>query len=104
MRVPRLKPGDICLVQQKAFTGKHKIGYCSESTKYAVVNWQQNLPVYTIKPWQGDEGTMVIHRNLLMHIASHHQPKGMQSGLKDSDYDTIPGDEELSKEPWVQLD
>ena len=49
MRPSRLEPGDLCLVQQKVFVGKHKIGNCWENIKYVVVEWQLNLPVYTIE-------------------------------------------------------
>ena len=80
MRVSRLKPGDLCLVWHKAFTGKHKIEDHWQNTKYVVVEWQCNLPVYTIKLWQGDGQTLVVHRNLLMHIAPTHQQEGIQSG------------------------
>ena len=37
MRASRPDPGDLCLVQQKAFTGKHKIGDHWENTKYVIV-------------------------------------------------------------------
>ena len=95
MRAPRLKSRDFYLVWQKAFTGKHKIGDCWESTKYVVVNPQCNLPRYTRKPWQKNRGMWVVHRNTLMHIAPPHQPEGIQSGSEDSDYDTLPGDNGL---------
>ena len=92
------KPGDLCLVQQKAFTGKHKIGDHWENTKYVVVGWQCNLPVYTIKLWQGDGQTHVVHRNLLMHIAPPHQKERVQSGSEESNCNTLPGDDELYKQ------
>ena len=53
------------LVRQKVCRGKHKIGDCWENTKYVVVEWQPNLPVYTIKPWQGEGQTQVVHRTYL---------------------------------------
>ena len=37
MRASRLEPSNICLVWQKAFGGKHKIGDYLENTEYVVV-------------------------------------------------------------------
>ena len=37
MRASKLEPSDLCLIQQKAFRGKHKITDCWENTKYVVV-------------------------------------------------------------------
>ena len=73
MRAFRLECGDLCLVQQKAFGGKHKIGDHWENTKYVIVEWQPDLPVYTIKSWQWVERTQVVHWNLLMHIMASHR-------------------------------
>ena len=55
MRASKLTPGDLHLVRQKVFGGKHKISDCWENAKYKVIEQQPNLPVYTIKPWQ-EEG------------------------------------------------
>ena len=68
MRAFRLEPGDLCLVKQKVFGDKNKISDHWENTKYMVIEWQLNLPVYTIKPWKGEGWTWVFNRNLLMHI------------------------------------
>ena len=54
MRASRLESGDLCLVGQNIFVGKHKISDHWENTKYVVVEWHLNLPVYTIKSWQGE--------------------------------------------------
>ena len=35
-----------------------------------------------------------------MHIAPPHQQEGIESGSEHSDYDTPPGDDELSKQTW----
>ena len=60
MRASRFEPGDLCLVWQKAFGGKQKIGHHWENTKYVVVEQQLILPVYTIKPWQEVGRTWVV--------------------------------------------
>ena len=84
----KLEPRDLCLVRQKVFGGKHKIGDHWENTKYQVIEWQLNLPVYTIKPWQVEGQTQVVHRNLLMHIAHPHKQDETESESDDSEYDT----------------
>ena len=53
MKASRLEPGDLCLVRQKVFGGKHKISDHWENTKYVVVEQQLNPLLYIIKPWQG---------------------------------------------------
>ena len=53
MRASKLEPGDLCLVRQRVFGGKCKISDHWENTKYEVIEWQPNLPVYTIKPTAG---------------------------------------------------
>ena len=74
---PSLSQGTLCLVRQKVFGHKHSIGDFWEITKYVVVEWQPNVPVYTIKPWQGEGWTWVVQRNLLMHIAHPHKQDKM---------------------------
>ena len=86
MRASRLEPSDLCQVWQKAFGGKHKKGDCWENMKSVVVEQQLNLPVYTIKLWQGVGRTQVVHQNLLTHIMPHHRWDEMQS-------ESEPGDE-----------
>ena len=102
MRTSRLDHGDLYLVWEKAFTGKHKIGDNWENTKY--VEQQHNLPVYTIKPWQGDGKIHVVHRNLLMHIAPPNQQEGVQPGLEDSNSNTLLGRINYLNKTQVQLD
>ena len=91
MRASMPELGDHCLVRQKEFGSKHKIGDFWENNKYVLVEWQLNLPVYTIKSWQGEGWTQVVHRNLLMHTAQPHKQDetGPDSG------NTPPGDKGL---------
>ena len=89
-------PGDICLVWQKAFGGKHKIGNHWDIMMCMVATQQLNLPMSIIKPLQEVERTHVVHCNLLMHITPSHRGDEMQSEYEDSEYDTPPGDEGLS--------
>ena len=97
MRVSRLEPGDLCLIRQKVFCGKHKISDHWENTKYMVVEQQSNLPVCTIKPWQEERQTWVVHKNLLIHIAPPHKQDEVKCDSIDSEYDTPPEDMGLPK-------
>ena len=92
MRASRLEPSDLCLVWQKAFGGKHEDRGWLGKHKKVVIEWQLNIPVYTIKPWQGVGRTQVVHWNLLMHIVPLHWGDEIQSETKDSEYITPPGD------------
>ena len=97
MKASRLDPGDLCLVRQKVFKGKHKISDHWENTKYVIVEWQPNLPVYTIKPWQEEGQTQVVHRNVIMYIAPPHQQDEVKPDSSHAEYDTLPGDLGLPK-------
>ena len=88
MWASQLEPWDLCLVGQKVFVGKHKIGECRENTKYEAIEQQLNLPVYTTKPWLEEGQTWVVHRNLLMHIVHADKQDERESELDDSEYDT----------------
>ena len=46
----KLDVGDLCLVRQKAVTGKYKISDSWDNTTYKVIYKEDKLPVYTIKP------------------------------------------------------
>ena len=61
-----------------------------------VAEQQLNLPLYTIKLWQGVGRTRVVHWNLLMHIIPPHRQDKKQSESKDSEYNTPPGDKRFS--------
>ena len=91
MKASKLEPGNLCLVRQKVFGGKQEIGDNWKNVKYMVVEQQLNLAVYTIKPWQGEGQTQVVHRNLLMHIAPPYPQDEVEPDSDDSECDTPPG-------------
>ena len=79
MRASRLEPGDLYLVRQKAFGGKHKIGDQWENAKYVVIEQQLNLPVYTIQPWQ--RGGMNLGSPQELAYAHSTSPQTGQRGV-----------------------
>ena len=68
----RLEPGDIVLVRQKAFKGKHKIQRRWENNHYKVIERiKDDLPVYKV---EGPAGTKrILHRNLLFPLLTRQQ-------------------------------
>ena len=65
-RCSKLEPGDTILIRQKAFKGKHKIANCWENTVYVVIDRQDNLPVYKIRPLKEPGKIWVVHNSLLL--------------------------------------
>ena len=64
-RCAALEEGDLVLVKQTAWKGRHKIQYRWESGEYQVVGQPTpGVPVYTVKSVAGGR-TRVLHRNLL---------------------------------------
>ena len=64
--------GDKVLLQDTAYKGKHKIQDHWEDTVYEVVNQSfENMPVFKIKPWRGDNRVKIVHRNLLLPLLSN---------------------------------
>ena len=76
MSTSRLKLGNLCLVWQKSFTGKHKIrgslGKCQICGCRMIMQFS-SVHCETVAE---DGQTRVVHRNLLMHIAYSHQQEG----------------------------
>ena len=67
-RGAELKMGDLVLVKQTAWKGRHKIQDRWESEEYQVVGWSTpGVPVYSVKSVAGGR-TRVLHRNLLLPL------------------------------------
>lgn len=66
VRESTLDTGDIVLVRNLSFRGKHKLADRWESTIYVVQKKAGEMPVYTICP-EGQEGPLrTLHRDLLL--------------------------------------
>ena len=82
-----LDVGDLVLVKQTAWNGRHKIQDRWESGEYHVVGQPTpGVPVYTVKSVSGGR-TRVLHRNLLLPLHSRiRQPGGTEGeGISGSD-------------------
>ena len=106
--------GDLVLVRQKAFKGKHKISdRCDRwgNTPYwEIQHMGEHLPVYKVQLVEENTKTRTLHRNLLFPLAlkgvsdeiqqnvEEKEPKltGSEDGIVDDNNDTS-SDEHTSK-------
>ena len=72
VKCSELQPGDMVLVRQKVFKGKHKIQDKWENTPYKVVEQiNPNLPVFCVESTGDSNKTRVLHRNMLFPLLTH---------------------------------
>ena len=86
MKCTKLDIGDLVLVSQTAFQGKHKISDQWENDPYIIVGKHQGIPVYKIEPvmGRGKSNMRVLHRNMLLPLAMDTQVR--QKATADSGY------------------
>ena len=83
VRCTQLKVGDIVLLKQTAFKGKHKIQDIWENIIYEVIEQPLGkIPVFKIKSMKGDDKTKVVHRNLLLPLFSDPSDHTSESDTK----------------------
>ena len=83
-----LDVGDLVLVKQRAWKGRHKIQDCWEEDEYQVVD-QPNpgIPVYVVKSIAGGR-PRVLHRNLLLPLQGRLRQEGATGDGSDPDSDS----------------
>ena len=82
-----LSVGDLVLVKQTAWKGRHKIQDRWEDREYQVVDQPTpGIPVYTVKSPAGGQ-TMGLHRNLLLPLQGRLRQEGetVEEGVTDSE-------------------
>ena len=82
-----LDVGDLVLVKQTAWKGRHKIQDRWESGEYQVVGQPSpGVPVYTVKRMSGGK-TKVLHRNILLPLQGRIRQTGetVEEGVIDSE-------------------
>ena len=83
IKCSQLKTGDLVLVQQKGFKGKHKIQDKWENTPYKVVEQKDpNLPMFLVENTENPTKSRVLWRNMLFPLLT-----------SDLDQNQISGDE-----------
>ena len=94
-RGAELEVGDLVLVQQTAWKGRHKIQDRWENEEYQVVGQPTpGVPVYTVQSVAGGR-TRVLHRNLLLPLQGRIRQEGGRKGegISDSEDEEEGGDE-----------
>ena len=82
-----LSVGDLVLVKQTAWKGRHKIQDRWEDREYQVVDQPTpGIPVYTVKSLAGGQAK-VLHRNLLLPLQGRLRQEGetVEEGVTDSE-------------------
>ena len=82
-----LSVGDLVLVKQTAWKGRHKIQDKWEDREYQVVDQPTpGIPVYTVQCLTGGQ-TKVLHRNLLLPLQGRLRQEGeiVGEGVTDSE-------------------
>ena len=82
-----LSVGDLVLVKQTAWKGRHKIQDRWEDREYQVVDQPTpGIPVYTVKSLTGGQ-TKILHRNLLLPLQGRLRQEGetVGEGVTDSE-------------------
>ena len=93
-RGAELEIGDLVLVKQTAWKGRHKIQDKWENEEYQVVcQPTAGIPVYTVKSVAGCR-TRVLHRNLLLPLQGRIRQEGGMRGesISDSEDEVEEGD------------
>ena len=88
-----LTVGDLVLVKQTAWKGRHKIQDRWENREYQVVDQPTpGIPVYTVKSLTGGK-TNVLHRNLLLPLQGRIRQEGetVEEGVTDSEGEVEEG-------------
>ncbi|XP_046571296.1 uncharacterized protein LOC124279514 [Haliotis rubra] len=102
-----LEPDDRVLVRNIGVKGKHKIADRWKSGVYIVERHQGELPVYVVRPENGDGPSKTYHRNLLLPVGSlpldmdepernqcHRQPVTRSRALNHQPEDTLESSED----------
>ena len=94
-----LTVGDLVLVKQTAWKGRHKIQDRWKSREYQVVDQPTpGIPVYTVRSLTGGQ-TKVLHRNLLLPLQSRMRQEG--EAVEERVTDSEEEEEERTETPQV---
>ena len=91
VRCSKLDVGDIVMVRQKGFTGKHKVADRWEKDYYEVISQKPNgIPLFVIKSLGKDKRERTLHRNMLYPLSFQVQSEHEQHD--DVDHESLVGD------------
>ena len=88
----KLDIGDIVMVRQKGYTGKHKIMDQWEKDYYEVISQKPNgIPVFVIKGLGKSGRERTLHRNMLYPLSFNVQSEDKQHD--EVDHESLVGDQ-----------
>ena len=106
IRCSKLKPGDLVLVRQKGFKGKHKIQDKWENTPYKVVEQKNpSLPVSLVENMAIPSKTRVLHRNMLFPLLTQnldHKDTLIDTVSEDKEFESLGLEEDSYKGPMTR--
>ena len=92
VRYSKLDVGDIVLVRQKGFTGKHKVADRWEKDYSEVMSQNSSeVPVFVVKSLGKDKRERTLHRNMLYPLSFQVQSEHEQQD--DVDYESLVEDQ-----------
>ena len=104
VKCSKLEPGDMVLVRQKAFKGKHKIQDKWENIPYRVEKQvDSKLPVFRVINTENPSKSRVLHRNMLFPLLTQQlEEDQVQSSVDDVPIIDSSDDESESLDPADQ--
>ena len=84
--------GDIVMVRQKGFTGKHKVADRWEKDYYEVISQKSSgIPIFVVKSLGKDKRERTLHRNMLYPLSFSVQSEHEQHD--EVDHESLVGDQ-----------
>ena len=112
VKCSKLEPGDMVLVRQKAFKGKHKIQDKWENVPYMVIEQvDPKLPVFRVESTGEKPRSRVLHRNMLFPLLTQDLDKAqsfendvseqapVENGALDDRTEDIDSSDDISESP-----
>ena len=79
VRCSKLEVGDIVMIRQKGFTGKHKVADRWEKDYCGVISQRPNgIPVFEVKSLGKDKRERTLHRNMVYPLSFNVQSEDEQ--------------------------
>ena len=102
IKCSQLKTGDIVLVRQKGFKGKHKIQDKWENTPYKVVEQKgPHLPMFLVENTENPTKTKVLHRNMLFPLLTQNLDH-TKNDSSDEESESLGLEEDSYKGPMTR--
>ena len=86
MKCTKLEPGNLVLVRQKAFKGKHKVSDRWKNTPYHVIEHVGgHLPLHEVQLVVETTRSRVLHRNWLVPLTMRNKSDEKQQNMEEKE-------------------